>query len=110
MNIAELRDAAEKHIKLCRDNSVDPGPVALFAEKLISTDPITPEWLREKWGFKINYVRCAKVLITDAIGIEHPLHWYGFNRFSVRGMPIDMNQGQFTALMFSLGHFPKETP
>lgn len=109
MTITELQAAVER----C-EGFVPMSPsvtlLVKWAKMLLSTDPITPEWLREKWGFERIDVRYAKVLITDAIGVEQTLCWYGFNRFGVRGMAIDMNQGQFTALMFSLGHFPKETP
>lgn len=96
--------------KATSDWNIDLRRVAAFASSFLSTDQINPEWLREKWNSRdacgdwrveipggVVFVRFSDQICSLVTASQ-------FGRFASFG---NMNQGQFTALLFSLGQFPK---
>lgn len=82
---------------------------AAVAGMLLDSQEIDEQWLREKWGFRdYGPYRIANLdwrgpLITywtDSIN-------EGESRLSMSDSRLSMNRGKFTALMFSLGQYPK---
>lgn len=89
--------------------SMSPSITSLvrFAHAFLSTEPITEEWLREKWGFK--QYGPERIALLDRAG---PMICWWLSPLPtgllVGGDHVKMNQGEFTALMFSLGQYPIE--
>lgn len=109
MNIAELRAAADRYRGI--SSTSDSARLIHLACLILSTDPITPEWLREKWNSRdacgdwrveipggVVFVRFSDQICSLVTASQ-------FGSFASFG---HMKQGQFTALLFSLGQFPKE--
>lgn len=92
---------ANPHMAYVEDLSI----LADWALMLLSTELVNSEWLQKHWDTyaQPGYSRCLFVrapVNSLMLDCRNDKIWLGSRQLS-------MNQGQFTAFMFSLDQFPK---
>lgn len=127
MTPTELQAAVKRHraatFPYTRRELDTMSLLADFTLKLFSTKPTTPEWLIKTWGWSYSSEGSGSLhlespaistdadkLLTSALGYTiRTNHFYIFTPRYRDEIPVaigTLTQGQFTALMFSLGQYP----